>query len=370
VNVVGQVSFSAFQNRFELTIDKTAARYLKVVTRPLAAGVTVDPRFSDVFVTELQAYLILPAQQVRGTTSTTIHVASGSFRQLLLANPNLAYDFSGVLTTGTGGSSYTVQNGLSLERSFARTFALLARVTRQDTGQFISGQPSIHRGLLQYSASVTGRPLPTLSESLTYSGQYTETARGTAKLNSVTFVNRAQLYRGLDALTSLGYNYNYLDTGAMSYGPTVIATLSVVPNRIVTLAGSYYLASTHQTGGGLPDSDTEDERVDGTIAISPFPALYLSGTVTRIIKGFRPTTLASLTGSFSPFPDGNFLLRSSYSESIDTSLGVKSGVGTVGARWNFTQGAYLDLGYSFVDGSSNAGSNSSRVLAATLVLQL
>ncbi len=204
VNVVGPVAFSAFQNRFEITIDQTRARYLKVLTRPLAAAVTPDRRFTDIFVTELQAFLIVPAQSVRGNTSTTSHTATGAYRQVLLANPQLAYDFSGVLAGGTGGTSYAVQNGLSLDRPFARVFALSARVTRQDTGQRPPGQPGTHSGLFQYSASVVGRPLPTLSDSLTYSGQYVQTRHGYNALNSVTFVNRAQLYRGLDLLTSLG----------------------------------------------------------------------------------------------------------------------------------------------------------------------
>jgi hypothetical protein len=370
VNIVGQVAFSAFQNRFEVTIEQTRSRYLKVVTRPLAAGVTADRRFASIFVTELQAYLIVPAASVRGTTSSTGHTATGAFRQVLLTNPQLAYDFSGVLTTGTGGTSYTVQNSLSLDRSFARIFGLLARLTRQDTGQMPSGQASTHNGLFQYSTSLTARPLPTLTDSLTYSGQYAETPRGTSKLNSVTFVNRAQLYRGVDALASVGYSYNFLDTGAIAYGPTVIATLSLVPNRVVTLSGSYYLASTHQSGGGLPELDTEDERVDGNITISPFPALYLSGVVTRVIKGVRPTTLATLTGSFSPFPDGNFLLRSSYTETLDTSQQSKTGIGAVGARWNFTPRMYLDVNYTLIQSSSNAGSSDTRAFLATLVLQL
>jgi hypothetical protein len=370
VNVVGQVVFSAFQNRFEITIDTTAARYLKVVTRPLAVGTTADRRFSDIFVTELQALNVVPAQSVRGSTSSTNHSVAGSFHHVLLPNPQLAYDFSGIVSGGSGGTSYTAQNSLSLERSFARILAFLARVTRQDTGQKPPGQDWIHSGLFQYSASLTARPLPTLSHAFTYSGQYAETRHGTTALNSATLVNRVQLYRGVDVLASLGYNYNFLETGAVARGPTVIGTLSVVPNRVVTLSSSYYLSSLTQTGGGLPDQISEDERVDGVVTVSPIAALYLSGSVTRVIKGAHPTTLATATGSFSPFPDGTFLLRSSYTETLDTAQDSKTSFGTVGVRWNLTPRTYLDFSYTLIQNRSNAGSNDTRSFNATFVLQL
>jgi hypothetical protein len=370
VNVAAPVVFSPFQNRFEITIDQTRARYLKVVTRPLAAAITADRRFSDIFVTELQPVLVVSAQSVRGSASTTVQTATGSLRHELLANRLLVYDLNGILNTGTGGSSYTIQTGLTLERRLAPALLFSSRVARQDTGQSSSGQPGQHSGLFQYGASLVATPLATLTDSLTYTGQYAQTPRGTGELNSVTFVNRAQLYRGIDALASAAYSYNVLDTGQTAQGPTVIASLSLVPNRILALAGSYYLSRTHQSGGNLPEQDIDNERVDGTVTLSPFPALYLSATVTRVIQGTVPTTLATLSGTFSPFPDGTVLLRSSYVETFDTSQHAKSGVGTAGLRWNISPRAFLDVSYSIIDSSSNAGSGESRSFLATLVIQL
>jgi hypothetical protein len=52
------VTFGAFDSRFEIPIARTAARYLKVVTSPLAAGITADPAFADLFVTELEAFAV------------------------------------------------------------------------------------------------------------------------------------------------------------------------------------------------------------------------------------------------------------------------------------------------------------------------
>lgn len=370
VNVVGQVVFSAFQNRFEITIDETRARYLKVVTRPLDPVLTGDRRFQDVFVTELQAFDVVAAQSVRGTTSSTVHTATAALRHQLLDDPMLAYDFSGTLTTGSGGTSYAVLNGLSLDRHLSRILLLSARVARQDVGQSGAGQPGQHTGTFQYGASLTATPLPTLTHALTYTGQYIQTPRGTGEQNAVTLVNRAQLYRGIDLLASLGYAYNLLDSGATTQGPTALATLSLVPNRVVSLSTTYYYSSTRQTGGNLPEQTTENERVDGNATFTPFPALYLSATVSRLIKGARPTTLATLGGSFSPFPDGTVLLRASYTESLDTAQNQKDGVGSAGGRWNIRPGLFLDLNYSLIDSSSIVGSTHTESVQAMLVIQL
>lgn len=58
VALAGPVSFAPLQNRFEIPVQSTQARHLKVVTRPLAPGVTTDPRYTDVFVTELTLFSV------------------------------------------------------------------------------------------------------------------------------------------------------------------------------------------------------------------------------------------------------------------------------------------------------------------------
>ena len=47
------------QNRFEISVPDTQARYLKVVTKPLPVGITTDPTYTDVFVTELTLFSVV-----------------------------------------------------------------------------------------------------------------------------------------------------------------------------------------------------------------------------------------------------------------------------------------------------------------------
>ncbi len=59
VALAGPVAFRASpQFQFEIPIARTQARYVKVVAQPLPPGITTDPRYAVVFVTELQLYLL------------------------------------------------------------------------------------------------------------------------------------------------------------------------------------------------------------------------------------------------------------------------------------------------------------------------
>jgi hypothetical protein len=58
VPIAGFVAFATMQNRFEIPIPLTWARYLKVTTQPLAPEVTTDQTYSDVFVTELTLFSV------------------------------------------------------------------------------------------------------------------------------------------------------------------------------------------------------------------------------------------------------------------------------------------------------------------------
>jgi hypothetical protein len=62
VALSGAVAFDPVLLRFEIPISRAQARYLKVVTRPLPSTSTSDPRYGEIFVTELQFLDLVPAQ--------------------------------------------------------------------------------------------------------------------------------------------------------------------------------------------------------------------------------------------------------------------------------------------------------------------
>jgi hypothetical protein len=86
--------FGPFDNRFEVRFPTARTRYVKVVVVPLAATVVGALGFPDIFVTELQAILTLPAAQATQGSTQTTHTANVAAKARLLDNPSLFYDFS------------------------------------------------------------------------------------------------------------------------------------------------------------------------------------------------------------------------------------------------------------------------------------
>ena len=362
--------FNTLLRRFEVTLAKVQARYVKLITYPIAPAVSTDRRYSDIFVTELQTYLVVPAESVRGRSSLTSQDVSVALRRQLFSEPLVAYDFAANGSYSAGNASYTIQNGVSFDKALESWLRLSSRFARMDSGIRNEAGPSEHNGAWQYSASLVSRPLDTLTQSFTYNGQLAQDVHGSSAFNAVTFVNRASLYRGVDFLVSAGYTQNYLSSGAVSSGPQVVATASLTPNKVVTLSSTYTYSGLHQVGGGLPESELDDERLDGSVSITPFRALFLSASVQRVIKGARPTTLASASASFTPFPDGDLLLRSSYTDSLDTSLDARTQLGTAGLRWTISTHAYVDVNYTLLDAAAPEGTTQTKTFTASLSVQL
>jgi len=365
INVTAPVVFGIFLNRFEITIAQTQARYLKVVTQPLPATVTTDPRFTNVLVTEIQTYLVQPASALRGQFTSTTQTANATLHRQILAEPGLAYDGSAVYSVQQGGASYFLTNGLTLHQPLRPALDLTARVARQD-----SDVGAGHVGGFQYSASLAARPLPTLLHNLTYNGQWNHSTLGDAVQNAWTLLNRIALYRGVDVLAMMSYLINRDERGVTTEGPTVTANLALSPHPALAISGSYLFTEAVASGGGQAQTTSETERVDGNLTFQPFSALYVAAGLSRLIKGVLPTTLLNLGINFSPFPGGAVVLQSSYIQSLDTASNATSRLAGVSVRWNIRSGSYLDLGYALTDSNSSVQVLDTRSLTASLFLSI
>ncbi len=366
--------FSPVQNRFEITIDQAQARYLKVVAKPLPAAFASDPRVTDpgpykeIFVTEVQFFLVVAASSVRGSLFDFSETLSGTTRVQLLRSPALSYDLSVFLTHAIEPSlvTYSVVNGLSLTQRLSRVFGLGARLERTDQDEGV-GHESVNR----WSASLIGDFLPTLSAGLNYSGSVTQQQIGTTINNAAGAFGRADLYQGVSVFGNLAASLARNPAGQETTSASGSASLALVPNRILTLNGGASWSWTEVTGGGRPASYDRRASLDASAAFNPFPALALAGSIARFISlTTPPSTIASFTGGFSPFPGGDLQLRYTYTETVETSSAAKTITHGPGLRWNIRRGSYLDAGYTFFDSSSISGQLSSRSLFANLVITL
>jgi hypothetical protein len=365
VPLAGPVVFADFQNRFEIPIADVQARFVKVIVRPLAPAVTVDPRYSEVLVTEIQFFLVVPAAQVVGRATDDVESVSATAQTRILSVPSVSWDL-GIFTSRSARAArptYSILNGLSLAHVFDPVWSVSARVQRQDVD---SGAG--HVGGFQWNGGIAAKPLPTLRHGFVYAGSWSETPRGTTLSQSVNLVNHADLYRGASLQATGTAADSTGDTGQNTKSVNVSASASLAPNTMVSSSATYLYGHTWQSAPGFPSTQSIDERILASLSLAPVQALFLSGSVTRVIHGARPTTLASGTAALSPFPGGALQIRIAYTESVDTAADAKVRTFVPGLHWNVRPGVILDASYSWI--ANDAAAARSRTRAALVILTI
>ncbi|ABS26035.1 hypothetical protein [Anaeromyxobacter sp. Fw109-5] len=319
VPLAGAVSFGVFDNRFEIPIQRTGARYLKVVTRPITTAVTTDPLYASILVTELEFLLVefLPS----GTTQTSgiSGDLSGSLRWVILREPSLAYSLA-VLTSHRGDPidiRTAVQQSLGFLRTLGGNARLSAQVSRTDSfdDQGLRSQDG-------WGASLGADPLPALSWNLSYSGSYAEDTRDLSNTTAASV--RADLYEGFSASANGGLAWTSAGTGRQSQSAESSASLNVTPHRAVSANGVITWRYAQGWGGGAPESSERAGRVDGTISVNPFPALYLSASAGRNLFGLAPATTTAVSAGLSLFRGGALALRLNAGQTTDAASRVRN----------------------------------------------
>jgi len=370
VALAGPVVFGAFQNRFEIPVAETRARYLKVVARPLRVGVTLDQRYEHLFVTELQLFQVVPAASVRGRTTSLRGNANGSARLRILDDRALSYELATTLAhdSGTGRASrflYSVTNSLVSSLALRPTVSLDSRLERTDLD---NGQGK--EWLDRLSASLGWRPLAALGGSLTYTGQLQDGRLG-RELSSVVLLSaRAEPYGGVTVFTSLGYGLRDLKEGRHGNDLSALVSATLVPNAWLTLTGGFSQVDAHTSGGGLPDQDTSQARLEGTATLSPFPALLASGGVARLWTSGVGQNLYNLAVTLAPFPGGDLYLGFLYSETIDERTQVRTRNWGPALRWKIHGASTFDAAYTVLDGRAPAQDVHTEAFTARLSVAL
>jgi hypothetical protein len=342
VPLVGAVSFGVFENRFEIPIQRTGARYLKVVTRPITTAVTTDPLYASILVTELEFLLVefLPSGTLR--TSGISGDLSGSLRWLILRAPSLTYNLA-ALSSHRGDPvefSSTVQQSLGLVRQLGERARLAAQVARTD-----AFEEDRRRSQDSWGASLGADPLPALSWNLNYSGAFIEDTRDLT--NGATAAVRADLYAGLSASAGASLGRTSAGSGRQSQTASSSAALNVTPHRAVSANGTFTWSYSQGWGGGEADRSDRAGRVDGTVSVNPFPALYLSASAGRNIFGLAPATTTALSAGLSLFRGGALALRLNAGQTTDAASRVRNRAYSGGLSVKLGPGRSFDVSSSW-----------------------
>jgi hypothetical protein len=357
----GDAFASEVEDRLEIRIPQTRARWLKVTLQPLALGVTTDPVFRDLFVSELQFQLELPVEHVPHRASSVLAAVTGIARTTIVRAPELVHDASVSVSRRTDPSltAYTIVNGLSVRKTLWADVTASARGARQDVND-----GDDHEGSWQWSAGLAGHPLTTAFWTVTYSGAATEDQLS----HSVTALARADLYEGISMQASGGGSIVTQGSRVSRSGQTS-GTLSLVPNRYVTLSGGALYSRSVASDPEVGDVLTQFGRVDGSVSLTPAPALSASGTISRVLLGARPTTLATLQLNYFPLR-GEVQLAVAYSKTLDTEAEATTEILSPSLRWNVRSGVSLTASYALVENVSPVQTLDSSAFTARLLILL
>jgi hypothetical protein len=367
---VTKVVFGLFVNRFEITIQQTTAKYVKVVARPVAFSATADPRYADIFVTEVQAFLVVPAATVAGRSTSTNSGINATATTRILDSPSLMHDVS--FTLGSSGvlpledPGWTLTNGLGVSHRFNPTLTGGARVSRSDQGGSIG-----HLGQWSWGGSLAAEPLPSLGAGFSYGGTETDSSAGIRLSNNVAFNARADLYKGVGLSGNSGYGITRDEKGRLTKGFLGSSSLGIAPNKILALNASYSVSRSTSEGGGLPDSFALSQQFGGGLVLTPFPSLTATGSVTRLLAtGFAPQTLASIDVGFSPFRGGAIVLGANHTESFQLETQQLSRQTSASLTWKVRPGTNLDAGYTLSETQTPAERATAQSVNARLTVSL
>jgi hypothetical protein len=193
----------------------------------------------------------------------------------------------------------------------------------------------------QFTAQVTGRYLPTLRQSLTYSGEQTEEPEGDSSSNAVFLRTNAELYRGWDASFDQGYTWqDQAEQGETSSFFLRLAS-SIAPHRRLNFILDYAVRWTQQSD--RDDRRDQNGRLRGFWA--PTDTINLVGEF-----GVRETEESTFTEweygvGWLPFRDGTLQVNIRYNEEGDSDDELLRSF-SPSLTWEVARNAHLTLTYT------------------------
>jgi len=364
---ITKVIFGTFQNRFEIDFSSVPARYVKVVTTPLLRNPLVP---TDIFVTELQAFIQVPAADVKGKTSRTTQLYDLDVKTTILDTPFLFYELYYLFnrldrSEQSGQQRYDVINSLNATQRFSEIFSGKARVGIENSTQFVDQKSLVYF----YDASVIADPFRTLHNSLVFYGRNEEINGRPNDTNSIISYNTAQLYQGVDINLNGGVVFRKLETGENGRDFLINFQANIVPDKKVTLGLNYSNIISRRTGGEQGSVSTYTQTLDVSLSYNPFRTLNLFAFVEYLSQtGQGGRILQNYAINWSPFPDGALQFNITYNENYRTDDHLVERIFQPNIRYNFSKRSYVELSYQLIRSRSDIQTIKSNLLSTTVKL--
>ena len=315
--------------------SQVSTRYIKVTTYalPTSAGSTIG----DIRVSDVRAFVTPPAD-VTEITSTYQSLNAG-FSWKATEKTQVLFDSSYQYreTDLFDDARARLSHSLSLIHRFNPIFSGTTRLLRSDAWE----QWKHDTATTSYSAQLSGRYLPTLNQSLTYSAMRSEEPEGKSVSNAVILRTNATLYRGWDLSFDQGYNWQDPITGKDTSAFFVRLQNSLIPHPRFTLIADYSIRWEQKEDE--PTERGETGRVRATW--SPTDNLSLNGEVRQRRSEDEIYTYWEYGAGWLPFRDGTLQLNLTYYEDGDTNEDWRRSF-SPSLIWSVTDSATLRVLYN------------------------
>jgi hypothetical protein len=301
--------YDVFDNRFEISFSPDAdARFVKIVTTPLFNAT------KGIELAELRAFTTIPGSPGLNLETFTQTYNLG-LRWAATANTTASYEGFVRLRESdpSNQSKTTLTNGFSLQHDFTPRLYADARFLRTDTIDSVRADAVRHT----YSASLTADHLPTLDQTLVYSGNYDQEGDLSGYANAIFLRTNADVYRDWSLSLDLGYAARTPIRGADSTSTSLRLSTNIAPNPRMYFTLDY--RGSWETRSDGPSGFDHNARFQGFWL--PIPSLSLFASVAlrddaRDERGLRLNQDYSI--NWAPFPDGLLTFNLGFNQTLDT----------------------------------------------------
>ena len=331
--------YDPIENYFEIRFPQTAeVEFIKVVTTPVAR----DPLSGDLLfpipVAGLRPLFSLTPDQGDEIVSIARNLNFGvgwKITDRTRVGYELSYQDQEVDAFAI--KNRQLYNAANINHLINRVFSTSARFMRNDRWEQGRHEDISH----QITAQIAALYLPTLNQSATYSGKWTEEPEGKSTSHSVFLRTTAELYPGWDVAFDQGYSWQEQAEQGVSESFFLRLGNSIVPHPRLNLIADYTVRWTWQ-------EDREDRR-DQTSRVrafwAPTDTLSLLGEV-RLRDTAEATFVEWEYGAgWLPFRDGTLQFNIRYNEEgnneDDRSRSLSPSL-----QWKIFPNADLTLTYS------------------------
>jgi hypothetical protein len=363
VATVSPAIYATFENRFDIFFPTVNTRFIKVVTRPLSPTVPGATDFTNIFVTEIQAFINQTGTSETTETSVTDHNYTLNLRGRLsdrtIVNYNLLYSQQN--SDPDNDERTQLSNSVYLNHTFNNVFSANVNGQRGDTSVMDDDRTNYN-----YGASLKAAWLRTFDQSLTYTGRYEDGDLGTAYQNSLFLRSNTILYRGWSAFLDLGYSWEKIPSGERITSSVIRPGTSIQPHRTLDMNLNFQFKRNEQSGGDIGPSD--ETKWDVQAFYTPFSTLSLFGKLNGLHRDGERDVFQQYTLNWSPFPDGDLQFFFTFNEVLMSENDRKQTVVGPGLQWRIGRHINLDMAYNWTDDDSDIQRIESNIFNSELKL--